>query len=462
MGLLDGYVRGHHYLGLLAGLSGGEVVGCYSTGTVVGAHISTDPNPAQVSEYMGGLIGLLFGNTLVSTSYSIASVTGYSAVGGLIGGTAGAGTARIVNSYAAGAVSHTDPAPVDLNDADIGSGGLLGYASAALGRHATTTASYYDSAATGLTRSKRGAAQATAVLQWPTGYTGVYASWNIDLDGDGVDDAPWDFGTAFNYPALGYGGFDTTLQRNDYDVDGDGLIEIASLSQLDAVRHDLGGAGVPASSASSSYAAAFPNAAAGMGCPDTDDAGAEPGPCRGYELAADLDFDTNGDGSTHAAGAGRRVPRRRRGLGSDRCRRHARRRDPLQRRVRRQGPRRGEPVREPRARPRRSVRGAERFGGGDVAGAAGRASARRRFGRRAGGREPGADRRGVVERLGVGDVDGRRPGGGGRAAPRRRWWRSTRRRRWNAPAAIRRRPAAAWRESSARGRAWRPATPPAR
>ena len=36
------------------------------------------------------------------------------------------------------------------------------------------------------------------------------------------------------------------------------------------------------------YSAAFPHAIAGMGCPESG--------CTGYELIADLDFDTNGNG----------------------------------------------------------------------------------------------------------------------------------------------------------------------
>ena len=97
----------------------------------------------------------------------------------------------------------------------------------------------------------------------------------------------------------------------DYDADGDGLIEIATLAQLDAVRHDLDGDGVPVGSGAApgsgaaagsgaalapgaaAHAAAFPDAAEGMGCPAAR--------CLGYELAADLDFDTDGSG---AAGPG--------------------------------------------------------------------------------------------------------------------------------------------------------------
>ena len=77
----------------------------------------------------------------------------------------------------------------------------------------------------------------------------------------------------------------------DYDADDDGLIEIASLAQLDVIRHDLDGDGV---SVHADYAAAFPNAMDEMGC----FAG-----CSGYELAANLDFDTNGSGRADAGDA---------------------------------------------------------------------------------------------------------------------------------------------------------------
>lgn len=72
--------------------------------------------------------------------------------------------------------------------------------------------------------------------------------------------------------------------NGDYDADNDGLIEIRTLAQLDAVRHDLDGNGV---AQSSRYRAAFPNPMNGMGCPDT---------CGGYELAQDIDLDSNGNG----------------------------------------------------------------------------------------------------------------------------------------------------------------------
>ena len=99
----------------------------------------------------------------------------------------------------------------------------------------------------------------------------------------------------------------------DYDRDDDGLIEISELSQLNAIRYDLDGDGAPDAGDEASYAAAFPDAVDGMGCPTTPAAAAAPDPdaaggCTGYELAADLDFDTDGDGATYTETDGRITP----------------------------------------------------------------------------------------------------------------------------------------------------------
>ena len=75
----------------------------------------------------------------------------------------------------------------------------------------------------------------------------------------------------------------------DYDTDDDSLIEIGNLAQLDAVRHDLDGAGTPTADGKISYDTAFANAVERMGCSLSVG-------CRGYELTANLDFDTDGDG----------------------------------------------------------------------------------------------------------------------------------------------------------------------
>ena len=94
---------------------------------------------------------------------------------------------------------------------------------------------------------------------------------------------------------------DLTGNTRDYDSDNDGLIEIHCLEHLNAVRHDLDANGEPdplvalrldtadsVTARQTAYQAAFPKAVAGMGCPSTG--------CTGYELMADLDFDTGDKG----------------------------------------------------------------------------------------------------------------------------------------------------------------------
>ena len=67
----------------------------------------------------------------------------------------------------------------------------------------TVTDSYWDTGSSGLTTSDGGTGKTGAELRAPTGYTGIYADWNLDLDNDAnTDDNPWDFGAAHNYPTL--------------------------------------------------------------------------------------------------------------------------------------------------------------------------------------------------------------------------------------------------------------------
>ena len=91
---------------------------------------------------------------------------------------------------------------------------------------------------------------------------------------------------------------------NDYDTNKNGLISISNLAQFDAMRHDLDGNGVAGDAA---YAAAFPGAFDRMGCGIDG--------CAGYELTADLDFDTN---NRRQRRRGRYLLERRRGLGAHR------------------------------------------------------------------------------------------------------------------------------------------------
>ena len=94
-------------------------------------------------------------------------------------------------------------------------------------------------------------------------------------------------------PAAQPGPSTTQAPAGDYDADDDGLIEISNLSQLNAVRWDPNGYGQVSDRADrAEYYNAFPGAENGVGCPGAG--------CKGYELVADLDFDTNGNGQADA------------------------------------------------------------------------------------------------------------------------------------------------------------------
>ena len=81
------------------------------------------------------------------------------------------------------------------------------------------------------------------------------------------------------------------------DGDGDGLIGILTPAQLDAVRYDLDGDGEPTTAGAAGHAAVFGVTGGGtLSC-------AAAGGCRGYELRADLDFDTSGGGGPDAGDA---------------------------------------------------------------------------------------------------------------------------------------------------------------
>ena len=262
-------------IGILAAQNDGAIAASY----VQGGTVTVTGN----SSYIGGLVGLNVGG-FIRASYATAQVSGGTTTSADIGGLAGyMNTGSIIASYAAGAVSGTG------TSTDVGGlvGGVIGGAS-------VITNSYCDSDVHSTTTPCLGASPAgvtaagytTTQLRTPTGYTGIYAQWNIDLDGDTFVDNPWNFGASGQYPVL-----NTPGQRAiDYDSDNDGLIEISDLDQLNAVRWDLDGNGVATSTATTSYFRAFPshNRTAGgrMGCPS--------GNCAGYELAADLDFAADG------------------------------------------------------------------------------------------------------------------------------------------------------------------------
>ena len=283
LGVTNADVTGEHFIGILVGASYGAIVACYTTGSVTSTIASNNINDT------GGMVGLLRNaGASIHSSYSTASVSATDYAGGLVGR---AIDSAITNSYSTGRVTRTSGAGTYI-------GGLIGY-----GNGNTITATYYDTdtsgcvtgGSTGCTTSSGGTAQTTSALQGPTAYTGIYSAWNANLDGVAGDDAPWAFGASSDYPTLVY------HVEVDYDEDNDNLIDVANLAQLNAMRYDRNGNGANEASGSYSVSAsdwaihssAFPRQVAGMGCLAT---------CAGYELVADLDFDTNGDGSVTVAG----------------------------------------------------------------------------------------------------------------------------------------------------------------
>ena len=137
-------------------------------------------------------------------------VKGADLAGGLIGFNAG----EIRASYVTGRVT-----------GDSDAGGLVGSNEGAI------TASYWDKHTSGHTAGSFGEGKTTAELQAPTGSSGIYRSWNLDLDGDHVND--WHFGTARQYPVLpvdtnGVGG--ATWQEFGYQLREGPTLTAAALS----------------------------------------------------------------------------------------------------------------------------------------------------------------------------------------------------------------------------------------
>ena len=303
LGMLNPAVSGEKAGGLVAWIeAGANVLACYVVG---GSVVGTSANNAN-DVYAGGVAGV--NNGYITTSYSTASVRTTSddpSAGGFAGDVSG----TIMNSYSIGAVSNTGR---DTSGQGLAVGGFIGRY---FGSHDAITNSYFNSETSGQTRGVGKFVSApesvdgktTAELQNPTERAGIYEHWiRTDFDGDGFPDYEWDLGTSSQYPALRYGGHDPYMQRGDYDRDDDGLIDVRTLAQLNAIRWDLDGDGAIDADASSSDTNRFNNDAwinggASLGCPDTADAGEDPGPCLGYELMNDLDFDADGSGAVDSS-----------------------------------------------------------------------------------------------------------------------------------------------------------------
>ena len=226
-----------HMGGLVGANTGATIRDSEATGTVTASGSS--------SGHVGGLAGSNTGT--IATSYSTSTVHANDAywVGGLVGTNGGPyakGSGRIIACYANNAVNGKGDVGglVGENYASISTsystgdvvkhgGEYAGLVGGLVGRNElnnndstvyySVTNSYWDSDLTtqrfgvgsddadrdnvldsGETNTLEG--HTTLELQTPTGYDGIYSAWNVDVDGDGTDDDPWDFEADNQYPVL--------------------------------------------------------------------------------------------------------------------------------------------------------------------------------------------------------------------------------------------------------------------
>ncbi len=291
LGLVNVNVTGMTSVGALVGRLFGHVERSFSTGTVNGTNDS-----------VGGLVGEVWDDASVKHSYSHADVAGRHFVGGL----AGQSYSDVEDSYATGTVSSTNAGGGLIGDnfdgaitenyargeilgTSASNGGLVG-----LNSGGSCSRNYWDTDTSGKTNSDCGTGKTTSEMAVAKTATNLYSNWDSDV---------WDF-ALLQYPALktDWDGDGTATWQEfgvqdpvlvEYDSDGDGLLEVSNLAQLNAMRWDLDGDGSVAAADQPNYEAAFPNPAPGLGCPSAG--------CSGYELVADLDFDTSGDGDITSA-----------------------------------------------------------------------------------------------------------------------------------------------------------------
>ena len=280
----SGAVTGRFHVGGLVGWNG------VSSGDSISASRASG-NVTGSGERVGGLVGL--SEETIRTSYATGAVTGARSVGGLVGRLAGA----IITSYASGDVSGSGDAAGGLvgtsnsgssatptassvlasyatgsvSGGATNSGGLIGVAQAPSGTRPgpSFTDSYWDtersSRSIGVgsddadadgsiggaeTATSGVTGQTTSALQTPTGYTGIYANWNIAA-GD-----PWDFGGGTDdpelrappnaLPAFSSTAVSLTVAENAAVGSNVGAAVTATDSDSDTLTYKLVGAGVVA------------------------------------------------------------------------------------------------------------------------------------------------------------------------------------------------------------------------
>ncbi len=224
LGVRDAGVSGHSSIGAIAGYNDGKIETSYSTGAVRGT-----------GNQIGGLAGHNEGD--ISASYSSADVTGMGNGSSIIGGLAGAASrgSGIKASYSTGRVSGAGMESLQVGGlVGVSRGDILAsystskvtaaaYVGGLIGEKAggAITNSYWDTERSGHTvgvgsddldfngtldpgetPTSGVTGKTTTELRAPTGYTGIYSSWDISIDDDSTSDDPWDFGADYNYPVL--------------------------------------------------------------------------------------------------------------------------------------------------------------------------------------------------------------------------------------------------------------------
>ena len=180
-----GSISGGRLIGGLAYFNSGTIKACYSTVRV-----------AASQAQLGGAAGLVYHNTgEIVACYATGDLSSEALVeysGGLVAINRDSGTIKYCYARA-----HV------MNGASLGeSGGLV------WDNQGQIVESYFD---TNLSSAKGIGEKSTIDLQTPTNYTGIYANWNVDVDGNMGADNPWHFGSSSQYPKL----------QVDFDGDGD-------------------------------------------------------------------------------------------------------------------------------------------------------------------------------------------------------------------------------------------------
>ena len=178
---VTGSVGGGQDVGGLAGASAGLVGGSYATASVTGT-----------GNKAGGLVGWNKSGATIAASYATGIVS--TGLGQNAGGLAGRNDGEITASWTAGV----------LGDTGGNAGGVVGSNTSS----GEITASYFDSGtshlldAHGAGDADGAAGKMSSDLKAGLATSDIFVTWNVDIDGDGAADAPWDFGVSTEYPAL--------------------------------------------------------------------------------------------------------------------------------------------------------------------------------------------------------------------------------------------------------------------